>query len=304
MKNFLVKFKMPTILGLGVIVFGIAAGVFLTVKEQTFISSAYPNVNAQNITLSNISDDSVTISWQTEAPVVSFVTFGQKNPSEVTVLDDRDLTATSSGPKAYLLHYVTIKNLLPKTTYQYKIISGKNLTEVNKFETASPLSSQNTLRPIIGSVLEEDKPLDEGVVYLSLSDATTQSAPVKTAGNFLIPLSQIRKSDLSESFPLSADTIIKLIILSPKGEASALFKLGDFTKGLPPIKLGENLDLTNIDMDLNKYDLNEDGKINAADNAVILLNFGPNPENKRADLNGDNVVDQKDLSLISKQINQ
>jgi len=304
MKNILNKFRIPTILGLGVIVFGIVAGVFLAVKEQTFISSAYPNVNAQNITLSNISDNSVTISWQTQTPVVSFITFGQKDPSEVTALDDRDLNPTPSGPKAHLLHYVTIKNLFPKTTYQYKIISGKVSSEISKFETAAPLPTQNGLRPVIGSVLEEDKPLDEGVVYLSLSDATTQSAPVKTAGNFLIPLSQIRKSDLSGSLPLSKDTTLKLTVLSPKGEASALFKLGDSNNGLPPIRLGENLDLTTKNMDLDKYDLNEDGKINAADNAVILLNFGPNPENKRADLNGDNVVDQKDLSLISKQINQ
>lgn len=308
MKGFSNKFKIPTLLGLGIIFLGIAAGVFLTLREQNFISKASLDNLPQNITLANISDTEVNISWQTSKEVSSFITFGVNNPSEQTVLDDRDTNPPAGGPIPHLLHYVTIKNLLPKTTYQYKIFSGKIASEVGKFQTASPVTSQTGFRPIIGSVLDGEKPLDEGLVYLSIADATLQAALIKTSGNFLIPVSQIRKSDLSDNFPLTEDTTLKLNIISVSGQSSAIFKLKDSKMGLPPIKLGENLDLTsNIapsSNDLKKYDLNDDGKINAADNAILLQNFSKKGQGIKGDLNGDGTVDQKDLDLMSKQINQ
>ncbi len=297
MNNFFNRLKIPTLLGISVITLGIVAGVFLTLRGQSFISKASPDKLPQNITLSNISDDSITISWQTSAPITSFVTLGINSPDDQTVLDDRD-----TNPKPHLVHYVTIKNLLPKTTYQYKVISGKISSETLRFTTASPISSQIGFRPIIGSVLNENKPLDEGVVYLSIADAGTESSLVKDSGNFIIPISQIRKADLSDSFPLSKDTTAKLTIVSGSGEASALFRLKDSEAGLPSINLGDNLDLTTVPTP--QYDLNEDGKINATDNAILLQNFGKNPTNKKTDLNSDGVVDQKDLDLMSKQINQ
>lgn len=303
MKGFLIKFKIPTILGLTIIISGIAVGVFLTLREQNFISKATPQILPQNITLANISDTEVSLSWQTSGEVASFISFGINNPNEQVSLDDRDLKT----PMPHLMHYVTIKNLLPQTTYQYKIFSSKFSTATNKFTTAASLN-QTGLRPIIGSVLDGNKVLAEGVVYLSIADATTQAALIKTSGSFLIPISQIRKADLSEGFKLTEDTLLKLTVISEKGQVNVLFKLKDSDEGLPPIHLGENLDLTtsiNPSSDaLKKYDLNGDGKINAADNSIVLQNFGKNPKDKSADLNGDGVVDQKDLDLMGKQINQ
>lgn len=310
MKNFLSKFRIPTILGLGIITSGIIAGVTLTLREQNFLSKASVDILPQNATVANISESEVNISWQTSAPAASFLTFGLKDPLEQTVLDDRD----SKTPMAHSIHFVTIKNLLPKTPYQYKIISGKISSDTSRFETATPLTAQTGFRPVIGTILDgnersssTNKPLTEGIAYLSIDGAITQAALIKSSGNFLISISQIRNSNLSDSFPLTADTVLKLNIVSANGQASALFKLKD-SGNLPPIKLGENLDLTltpsPYDQNLTKYDLNGDGKINAKDNAIILQNFEKKGRNIAGDLNGDGIVDQKDLDLMSKQINQ
>lgn len=317
MTDFFNKFKIPTLLGFSIIIIGIIIGVVLVLKEQIFLSQASPDISTQNITLSNISDDSVAISWQTSAPVPSFITFGQTNSSEATALDGKDV----QSPKAHLMHYVTIKNLLPKTTYQYKIVSGKTSSEVSKFTTAIPITSQTGFRPIIGSVLDKGQPLDEGIIYLSITDANTQSAQIKSSGNFLIPLTQIRKADLSDAYPLTEDTIAKLTVISDKGIASALFTL-KMSNTLPPLNLGQNVDLTTFVLpkptspvpdgtgaspsaqEIKRFDLNSDGKINAADNVIILQNFGKKPKDKKVDLNSDGKVDQKDLDLMAKQINQ
>lgn len=296
MNKIMNKFRIPTLLGLGIIFVGIIAGVFLTLREQSFISKASPDLTAQNIILSNIADDSVNISWQTSTPTTSFITFGQGSSDEQTV---------SAGPKPRTVHYITIKNLLPKTTYQYKIRTGKISTETLKFTTATPASTQTGFQPIIGSVLDSSMPLDEAVVYLSIADAAIASALTKTEGNFLIPISQIRKSDLSDTFPLTDITIAKLNIISEKGQASALFRLGDAKTSLPPISLGTNLDLTTAISNLTKYDLNEDGFINASDYAIILKNIGKKLvelNDKRVDINGDGKVDQKDTDLMLEQI--
>lgn len=295
------KFKIPTVLGLGIIILGIAAGVILTLREQNFISKASPDETPQNITIANISENEVNISWQTSQPVSSFITYGLKTVSEQTILDDRD----TKIPMTHSIHFFTIKNLLPKTEYQYKIFSSKFQSEINKFETAAPLNTQTGFRPIIGTVIDKDKPLNEGIAYLSIAGASIQAALVKNSGNFLIPISQIRKSDLSENLLLTEDTLAKLTIISGNGQATVSFKLKSSEQELPSIHLGENSDLTNPPSeDLNKYDLNGDGKINAADNAIILQTFGKKGQNMPGDLNKDGVVDRKDLDLMSKQINK
>ncbi len=318
MKKFINKFKIPTLLGLGIIFLGLVSGLYLILGEQTFLTKATPNFTPKNITLTNLSEDSVVISWQTNSAVSSFITYGQNSPEEKTALDDRD-----NNP--YLNHYVTIKNLLSKTRYQYKINSGKIVSGVENFETAAPLTSQTKLTPIIGSVLDGVKPLEDGIVYLILPEATTQSALIKTGGNFLIPLSLVRKPDLSDAYSFTEETTAKLTIRSAKGDTNVLFKLTANPLPLPPIRLGEDLDLTAPEAtpqasptvkDLDKYDLNTDGKINSADNAIILDNFGKKPKNeqsssankqseedfKKADLNKDGVVDQKDLGLMSQKL--
>ena len=304
MRNFMNKFKIPTILGLGIIFLGISSGVYLVLKDQVFLSQAAPAITAQSVTFSNITDTSAVVSWQTGSEASSFVTFGQNNPSEQTVLDDRD-----ANPKPHLSHYVTLKNLLPKTRYQLKIISGKNTSEIMQFETSQPLGSQTEFTPVIGSVINGDTFLEEGIIYLSLSGAITQSALIKKGGNFLIPVSQIAKADFSGTLPLTDNMPAKLTVYSDKGEANARFSLKANLSPLPPIKLGQNIDLLTPEKtpqpaqgDLDKYDLNEDGKINAADNAIILQNFGKKPKEKKTDLNEDGVVNQKDLDLMARQI--
>lgn len=304
MKDFLSKFKIPTFLGLAIIISGITTGVLLNFKNQSIISQASADIKAQDITISNLSDDSVTISWQTSSPAASFVTLGTQNPNEITAMDQRDQTLQDSGPKSHSLHFVTIKNLLPKTTYQYKIVSGRESSDTFSFTTATPLNNQSKLGPIIGSAVDGSKDLSEGIAFLSISEATVQSALVKPGGHFLIPVSQIRKADLSESFEITEATVAKLTILASNGQATILFRPKEFEKGLPVISLGENLDLTIEEKDPTKYDLNGDGKINSADSSVILQNKGPvrtQTKNPKADINKDGFIDQKDLDLLIKQ---
>lgn len=321
MTNFFNKFKIPTLLGLSVILLGLISGLYLVLREQVFLSQAAPNLTPQNIAITNITDDSVVISWQTNATATAFITFGQKNTGEQTVLDDRDGNPPAGGPKPHLTHYVTLKNLLPNTNYLFKVTSGKLTSEMMKFDTATPVTNQTGFTPVIGSVMDGSNPLNDGVVYLTIQNAVTASSLIKTGGNFLIPISQIRKTDLSNIFPPTEGTIAKLAIHSDKGSASIQFRLQSSASPLPAIKLGQDIDLTVLTetpvpsptvKDLDKYDLNNDVKINSADYAILTSCFGKRPNTTlpgnrsctKADINRDGVINQKDLDLMSQKLKE
>lgn len=300
MIHFINKFKIPTLLGLTIILLGITSGVFLVLKEQVFLSQAAPGMVPSEVTFTNIEDTSGVVSWQTSSAVPSFITYGSNNPGEQTALDVRDKLV----PQPYLVHYVILKNLLPKTTYQLRVVSGKEVSQIFTLTTNSPSSNKTVFNPVIGSVLDKNVPLDEGIAYLSISNTITQSSLIK-GGNFLISLSKIE---------VEKGAIAKLTIISSKGEASALLKLNPLGSSLPTIKLGQNLDLT-ADLipeneaspsaeALERFDLNGDGQINTADNSIILRNFGKNPKETKADLDGNKVIDEKDLKILSEQINK
>lgn len=307
MKNAFSKFRIPTLLGIGIVLTGIISGVILTLKDQpfSFISEAAPDISIPKPNITNVTDDSITMSFETSIEIKSFLTYGLNSPGEQIILDDKD----DKKPVERKIHYFTIGNLATETSYKYKITAGKNTYE-GSFKTAKAETLQNGFNPIIGSVLAEDKIISEGAAYLSVAGAITQSAMVKN-GNFLIPVSFMRKGDLSDTFVPLDSTKAKLTIISDLGEANILFLLKNLDNSLPPIYIGENLDLTDINpppptalSDLERFDLNSDGQINAADNAIVLKNFGKNPKDKKADLNSDGVVNQEDLDLMAKQINQ
>ncbi len=312
--NILTRYRTPTLLGLAIILGGLGTGVYLSMQNQYLVVRATPETQPKNIVVpnfvSNIEDTQIAISWQTDVEVPGFVTIGTKGNSEQTILDDRD----QSVPQLHRIHLVTAKNLIPATTYQFHIVSGKNKSEIAELTTAAVSLAENGFKPIVGSVLESGKPLSEGIAYLTISGAMIQASLIKDFGNFIIPIAKLRQTDLQGIFQPTKQMAAKLNVVSPAGTATVIFNLTDDGRPLPTIKIGDNLDLTvpiilPKNPDLDKFDLNSDGLINASDYAIILKNLGKNSKEPRADITGlegkpDGVVDQKDLTAMSQKISE
>ncbi len=293
----LTKFKIPTLLGLGIIFIGIAVGVFLVLREQTFFTSAAQSTKPEIIyDISNIEDSSVVISWKTSIPALGFVTYGVNDAGEQTALDDRD-----SVPQLHQMHYVTIKNLLPKTEYKYRIVSGKIKSDISRFTTASQTNNKSQFNPVIGSADQDNKPIPEGIAFLTIPGAKPESALIKNLGNFLIPLTGVREED--------KDIEAKVTIVAPTGQATAVFLLKQDGVNLPLLNIGDNLDLTIAPSptptpapDLTIYDLNKDKKINSADYSLAQKNKNKKLSSVRTDLTTDRVIDDDYLKELSKMI--
>jgi hypothetical protein len=302
------KFRIPTLLGLTIIILGTIAGVYLTLEQQTIESRAAQDNTPQSILLTNITENSVTVSWQTQARAIGFIKYGINSSNEKTALDDRD----KEKPVQRTIHYVTIKDLQPDTAYKFKVFSGTSMSQNNLTFTTAKENPPGAYQPIIGTVVEGEEFLTDGIVYLTAENMSDQSTLIGTFGNFIIPLNSARTEDLTQIFPAKDEMRGKLRVLAENSRtATATFNLGDSPIGI--LKIGSNINFekiieapltTTAPTNQSVYDFNGDGKLNASDYALVIDNLGRNPEDKRTDLNNDGVVDQKDLSQMQQEIDR
>ncbi len=296
--------RIPTLLGLGILFVGLIIGVLLVFQRQTLSSRASSSANPKNMTISNITDNSVTISWSTDNPAPGFVQAGPQEALGLTFKDERDL----DQPKDHLLHYVTINNLTPNQTFYYKISSGSVLypqDQTLSFTTASESKNQS-YNPLQGSVEDvNNQPVQEALVTLQIDGAQKLTTITKIAGTFILPLAYIRTTDLAAPFEIEKK-VATVTVESGEKLSRVKVKL-PFTAPLPPIVLGKDQDFTDIPVASAaavpvKYDFNNDGILNTADTSYVAANKGRNPKDKQVDVNNDGIVDQKDLDIVRKEI--
>src|SRR3989344_3638334 len=299
--------RIPTILGLGVLVAGLVGGVLLVTTNQIFKTRASSSDTPKSIALANLSEAGASIYWQTEQPTTGFIQAGPSAALGLKFRDERDIQA----PEPHQLHFITLNNLTPNTIYYYKIGSG-GLTyppgEPFSFRTPADKTAPSNLPPLIGTIMDSDsQPVTEAIITLELPEAQSLAAITKVAGNFILPLTEIRNRDMAENLTFPESGLSgKLTIFNQTKLSSVIIKLPFAATTLPQITLGQDLDLSSPPASPSatnaRYDLNTDGVVNSLDLSIVIKNRGKNPKNKQADLNGDNVVDQKDVDIINRYI--
>lgn len=312
--------RIPTLLGLGVLLIGIGVGVLLVNGREIFQSQAAPSLAPQNIQVTNIANTHVSISWQTDTATAGFIQAGTSNNTDQSFKDDRD----QNLPQKHVLHFVTLTNLAPNTTYYYKIVS-----DTFTYPAGSPYSfkttaqeTTNTYPALIGQILNGNRqPVSEALVSLHLNGQNL-AAITKVAGNFILPLVNVTipGTNINASLIISDGTTTSVEkILLPKSDPFPPFTLGkneDFTIiATPSASLSPTATPSATPTEQPKPalrgDLNGDGLVNFLDRVILVQNFGTKPRNKQseavfkaADLNGDGIVDQKDLNILTQIILQ
>lgn len=300
------KIRIPTILGFGLLVTALFLGLAIYFYNLELNKHLIRNYQPQNIKIVNLTDHSAAITWQTSVETTGAIAYQQQYSTHFS-MDDRD----NNVPRNRLTHFITLKELLPDTTYNFKVKSS-SVTYANKgfvFKTAKlPGNEDNKIlvKPIIGRILEPNlEPVKEALVYLDLPGATPLGTFTSVEGNFVLPLSDVRKADLSSVFNLTQDSLASLHITRGEVLSDASIKVPSQVNAYPPLILGQAADFTSIRTDFltnsNKFDLNKDGKVNAVDLSIVILNMGKKGENP-ADLNQDKIVDKKDLELVQKSL--
>lgn len=241
--------KIPTILGLVILIVGLIAGIFAVGRRQLQIgkASGRPAIPA-NVTISNVSDRSFTVSWITDQDAIGFVKITpKKSKTSIKVADDRD--KSGQAPIKSTTHYVNVESLSPLTEYQI-LIGGEGdslfdqngspfLVTTGSTSLTPPTSdiSQGTV------VVPAGLPAEGAIVYAHLPNAQVVSSLVNRSGNWIIPLSMARSIDNNSwaAYDRTA-TIYAIRVEGAAAGSSDVTVTTSQDNPVPTIKLGNNYD--------------------------------------------------------------
>ncbi len=197
--------RIPTFVGVGVLVLGlIAGGVLFSQGTGVFAPRATPQTTPKSIKITNVTESSFTVTYLTDAATEGSVKYGTdaETPSSRNAqvsTDDRAQLGTSQTSQ-FQTHHITIRGLQPSTRYYYLISSSgedyDNNGQAFSIETAQRSGAPAAAKTIYGSVTTESgTPADGAIVYVSFEGAGLLSSLVKQSGSWAVPLSNARTPD-------------------------------------------------------------------------------------------------------------
>ncbi len=257
------KKNIPTLLGIVILVAGTFAGVFFLGMKQVFKIGADTSVQPSDIRVSNVADNTVTISWTTDKPSTNFLMWGESAGSTSRI--DKE----TEDDQKFSTHSITLSGLKPNTRYFYKINSGGETFD-NKgipweFTTGDQLPINSSSSLVSGSVITPaGQPVARAIVYLTVNGYLF-STVTSDAGNFVFQLAYARDQDLSNYQEIDdSQTLLQIsVVAGLEGNASAQI-FPQSARPVPPIILGQVYDLRNL------------GPSSLSDNPSVNLNL---PEN-------------------------
>lgn len=239
--------RFPTIIGLSVLLLGLGAGVFLVSREQLFGLKAAPEFTPRKVRLSNITENSFTVSWITDEATTGFLRYGETADLSFTISDERDQLASETG--SYLTHYFTVRGLESGTNYFFKLGSGKSKTlfdnsgQPYQVRTAPVAASLPVADPMTGTVVSSAGIPSEGsVVYLSVEGSSILSTRTLQNGSWALSLSTARTPDLSFYSVYDPESALVSIEVEAGTETATVLVNTGNDNPVPTITLGQNHD--------------------------------------------------------------
>jgi purple acid phosphatase-like protein len=218
-KKSVMQKKIPTVLGLIILIGALVAGLlFFGDGTGVFAPRATPETTPATIRLTNVKENSFTVTFYTNEATAGFIKYGKEQGKlNSQSSDDRDQLSGTVGE--YQLHHITIRGLEPDTEYFYVLGTGSRAELDNEglpfsIKTAGkPISSAPNALTIYGSVANQSgTPAEGGIVYVSAADTGEMSSLIKSSGSWAIPLSQARTQDGNDYANLSVEDNISLLI--------------------------------------------------------------------------------------------
>jgi hypothetical protein len=238
-KNLLNK-KIPTVVGLLVLLLGIGAGVFFLGRKSFFPKlKPAPEATPKKVKISNVSDKSFSVSWITETSTVGFLKYGDTASIDQKIADVRD---EKSGEKQELkTHFVTIENLQPQTKYYFKIGSGKGMGSTlydnngkpYTVTTGTQLGTPGEAKMISGTVVDQtEKPVQGAIVYLSTPKSAPQATLTDKQGGWVLFINKARSRNLDSWALLDSKNTLNLEVIG-KGQTTKVVSNLENSSPLP-----------------------------------------------------------------------
>ena len=233
--------KIPTILGIIVLLVGTFAGVFFLNMNQVFRIGADTLSTPKNIRMANITDTSATISWSTDKETAAFIVWGaaanniQKTENETV------------DNQKFFNHTIDITGLKPNTPYFFKINSdGTEYDNGNipwQFTTGATLDVNQNSMPISGSVMTSSgQPSSRAIVYMTVG-GYLMSTLTSSSGNFVFQLGSARSTDLQSYATVDpAATLLEVSAVGGPGETVSANIFPQSARPIPTMVFGQVYD--------------------------------------------------------------
>lgn len=225
-------YMMPILIVVGVLLFVLVVYTAYTYWRESSVDVINPHV-------SNASNGTITISWQSSEPSVGLVSYGESSfflpiypfigkyvefeDRDVEIKDNKLERLKDGGLKTYYTHHVTIEDLSADTQYFYRIGNGFTIARSDfqsgaykSFTTLPVLDELKAPDPIYGRVVDEDgEPIGDAIVYMTMVTTNglfseIQSAVTNDEGGWSMDVANTRylriKTYAEEEKPIS-DTI-------------------------------------------------------------------------------------------------
>lgn len=173
--------KIPSLLGLILILLSIGITSFLAKNQTFFITRANPNYAPFDVRITNVTDSSFTVSYRTKEKTVGVINYGKDNNLGEKAGDDK----VNEGIISSYIHHITVKNLNPKTKYFFLIKSSDEdyLNKDSFFETATASKIEEAEAKDIQLsgqlILPNGNKPQESIVYLTSESSQMLSFLVK-----------------------------------------------------------------------------------------------------------------------------
>ena len=250
-----------------IVVFTMSLLVFL-ILGSFLIWKNWEVLKPENVVLSNVGENSVTVTWTTDTRSngAVIVYSGSEKIGEF-----KDTRNKGRGYK----HYVEVSNLQPKTSYEFEIVSSDG--ERYEFSTRDILSEKP-----IPNVVRGEADVAHMLAFLLVDDLSSNyplSTYTSSNGEWSFDLSEITPASGKGLFDLRGDTPLKLLFYSTdgvkviQGNRNALFARNGEFNGTVKLDGSENVflhipdfakfkedfvEVENIATDIEGEDISED----------------------------------------------
>jgi len=227
--------KIPTILGLIILISGVFVGVFLTNQKTSFTSKASGSCKPKNSQITNITNSAVSISFVTESTCLSSLSINNQT------VENEAIVSVDQKSK---IHYFDINNLNADTEYSFSfIIDGTIYKESSyKFKTAinpsGPIPSSNLAW---GRVFTPElKAAKKVMVFVNIPGSSPLSALVTSLGNWNISLANSFNESKTNRFTPITNTSEEIIIIDQDNKITQITGNTSNNDPTPDIILGQN----------------------------------------------------------------
>jgi hypothetical protein len=265
--------KIPTIVGVVILLAGLVTGILLVSKPQNLLTRAGPTDTPKNVKISNVGAESATVSWTTDIPVTGMVKYSD-NPSNLSLpgTDVRDQLSGEAG--LFTTHYVTITNLSPSKTYYFEIMSGSASYDDNDrpYQLRTGVKASSRAEDVMKGkiVASEGQGVEGAIVYVEIDGGETLSALTKIRGDWQLDLSKVRNDKgVMLAYDLQNQPISLFVQGGVLGTATALTNTAN-DNPVGDVMMGTNVNLIGDTAAL----INQAGQKTGGDSSVTGSGFG------------------------------